>query len=134
MNDAVYVGGATPKIFGTVGPYVCKYDATTGLRDGFVRVGAPLYGEMRICYHAATDSLYVSTWYQPNEQFFAPLTWPERDVFPVSTSLVVGAPLGLGTLYSTQPAYRGFRWIASSGNYLYVSYSGIGFSDRKSVV
>jgi hypothetical protein len=136
VNDAVYVGGATPKIFGTVGPYVCKYDATTGAREGFVRVGAPLYGEMRICYHTATDSLYVATWNEPNEQytgFYAAGFWPTRDVFPVSLALAIGSPLGLGGLtggfaQSTEPPYKGFRWIASSGSYLYISVSGVGFT------
>ncbi len=127
MNDACYVA-SVDKIFGVVGPYVCKYNATTGAREGFVRVASPLYGEMRLCYHAANSTLYVATWNEPNEQYFAPLTWPERDVFPVSTSLVVGAALGLGTIYNTQPAYNGFRWIGSAGSYLYISVGGDGFA------
>jgi len=130
MNDACYAS-SVDKIFGVVGPYVCKYNATTGAREGFVRVASPLYGEMRLCYHAATGSLYVATWNEPNEQYFAPLTWPERDVFPVSTGLVVGAGLGLGSIYGTDAPYNGFRWIGSSGNYLYLSYSGTGFSPKR---
>lgn len=123
-NDACYVS-SVDKIFGVVGPYVVKYNATTGKREGSVRLAKPLYGEMRICYHAANDTLYVATWNQPNEQYFSPtFTWPEVDVFPVSTSLVVGSALGLGSIYTTQPSYNGFRWIASSGTYLYVNHSG----------
>jgi hypothetical protein len=126
VNDACYAA-SVDKIFGAVGPYVCKYNAITGSREGFVRVASPLYGEIRLCYHAANDTIYAAAWNEPNQQFFAPFTWPQRDVFPVSTALVSGAGLGLGTIYTTQAPYNGFRWISSAGNYLYLSVGGIGF-------
>lgn len=130
MNDAVYVA-SVDKIFGAVGPYVCKYNATTGQREGFVRVASPLYGEIRLCYRLANDTLYAATWYGPNEQFFAPMTWPQRGVFPISTSMTVGAQLALSGIYTASAPYGGFRWIASSGSYLYFSFGGIGASLKR---
>jgi len=129
VNDACYAS-SVDKIFGAVGPYVCKYNATTGAREGFVRVASPLYGEIRICYHAANSTIYAATWNEPDQQYFA-LTWPERDVFPVSTALVAGAGLGLGTIYNTQPSYNGFRWIGSSGSYIYLAEGGVGFRPQR---
>ena len=138
MNDACYAS-SVDKIFGTVGPYVCKYNATTGAREGFVRVASPLYGDIRICYHAANDTLYVATWNEPNQQWYkvggAYLpTFPCRDVFPVSTGLVVGAGLDLKTFYFIEPPYNGFGWIASQGSYLYiaqVSTNGFSFQIKR---
>ncbi len=132
MNDACYVA-SVDKIFGVVGPYVCKYNATTGAREGFVRVASPLYGEIRICYHAANDTIYASCWNEPNEQWYSfggPFlpTYPCRDVFPISTALVAGSGLNLKSIYTgVEPPYYGFRWIASSGSYLYISVGGQGF-------
>lgn len=125
MNDACYCS-SNGKIYGTVGPYVCQYNGTTGERENFFRIGSPVYGDMRICYHAATDKLYVAAWHEPDEQNFAPLTWPQRDVFEVNLALTTSTALGLGALegLNPMPPYTGYRWIASSGIYLYVSVSG----------
>jgi len=127
MNDACYCP-TTDKIYGTSGPYVVQFNGTTGLREGFVRVGAPLYGDIRICYHAANDTLYVACLFEPNKQFFggfAPTSaFPHRDIFPVTTGLVVGARIGMWNLVDTHSPYGGFQWIGSSGNSIYTVYSG----------
>lgn len=60
MNDACYCT-SDGKIYGVSGPYVIQCNGTTGRREAYVRVTAPVYGDMRICYHAATDSLYVAS-------------------------------------------------------------------------
>lgn len=121
MNDACYAS-SNGKIYGTVGPYVVQYNGTTGARENFVRVASPLCGDMRICYHAATDSLYVATIWQPNLQVNDPFYGPflNRNVFPVSLGLVVGARIDMDAIYENASPYGGFQWIGSNGNYLYV--------------
>lgn len=103
FSDAVYVSGVN-KIFGTMGPYVVKCNATTGVKEASVRV-APIYGECRICYLAATGLLYVSTWNDPARLFFtdgfhAYGTQIYREIFPVDpATLTVGAGLGIDAKY-----------------------------------
>jgi hypothetical protein len=125
MNDACYCS-SDGKIYGVSGPYVIQCNGTTGRREGYVRVASPLMGDMRICYHAATDSMYVSAIWQPNMQeanyLFPPVGTPflSRNIFPVSTAMVVGTRIDMDAIYENSPPYGGFQWIGSNGIYLYV--------------
>ncbi len=132
MNDACYCS-SNGKIYGVVGPYVCQYDGITGAREDFVRVTSPVMGDLRICYHAATDTLYAACIWQTNQQTNDP-TGPflKRNIFPVSTALVVGARLDLDSIYQNAPPYGGFQWIGSNSNYLYVVCPGGGWTGTPS--
>ena len=119
MNDACYCP-SNGNIYGVSGPYVIQCNGTTGRREDYVRVGSPLYGDMRICYHAATNKIYVATMWQPSNQQSA-FTWvnDQRDIFEVALDLSTSTGLGVGALDLPQPPYSGYGWIASNGNYLY---------------
>lgn len=125
FTEAVYVPGID-KILAVSGPYVVKCNADTGARETAVRVASPVYGTMRIVYHAANAMVYVSTWACPANQNFT--AWPKREVWPVDpTTMTVGAALGIDAfmgqpILSTQQAEAGPRWMVSEGNYIYLVY------------
>lgn len=120
MNDACYCS-TTDKIYGTSGPYVVQCNAATGAREDYVRVASPVMGDIRICYHSATDSLYAATIWQPSLQWFdGTQTYLNRNIFPISPALVVGARINMDAFYDNAPPYGGFQWIGSAGIYLYV--------------
>lgn len=122
LQDAVFCP-LTSKIYGTMGPYVLKCNASTGARESALRVTSPAYGDCRITYNSSTALLYVSVWNQPNHQWFSPTTQASRDIFPVDPTLMtVGAGLAIyawqGTDFS-QDAFEGPRWVGSLGAFLY---------------
>lgn len=126
MNDACYAS-SNGKIYGAVGPYVVQYNGDTGAREGFVRVTSPVMGDIRLCYHAATNSLYAATLWQTNLQWWdGGQTYLHRNIFPVSLGLVAGARIDLDAIHPNLPPYGGFEWIGSNGNYLYVVASSSG--------
>lgn len=126
LQDAVFCP-LTSKIYGTMGPYVVKCNASTGARESVVKVAAPVYGDCRLTYHAATSKLYVCCWNSPNRQWYAPVTQPNRDIFPVDpTTMAVSAGLGMYATYAgskfSNDSFEGPRWIMSIGNFLYFMY------------
>jgi len=130
LQDAVYVSSVN-KIFGVSGVYLLQFNSATGLREAQVRIASPVMGDARLVYHAATGMLYASVWNEPNLSDFS-LTHPNKDVYPIDpATLAVGARLNLvstGKVDSDFTAFRmpywGPKWIGSSGNFLYVQWSG----------
>jgi hypothetical protein len=130
LQDAVYVSSVN-KIFGVSGVYVLQFNATTGAREAQVRISAPVMGDARLCYHAATGMLYASVWNVPN-QAITVATRPNKDIYPIDpATMVVGTRLNLASIPFISPDYAdanrmpyfGPKWIASSGNYLYVQWA-----------
>lgn len=125
LQDAVYVSSVN-KIFGVSGVYVLQFNATTGVREAQVRISAPVMGDCRLCYHAATGMLYASVWNEPNLSNFS-LTHPNKDIYPIDpATMVVGTRIGLETIPfiaddfgANRAPYFGPKWIASLGDYLY---------------
>ena len=120
--DAVYVPAPVDKIFGTSGPYLLKFNATTGAMESFLRISSPMYGDMRLCYHSGTGMLFVSGHNEINERYFG-LPHPSRDIWRVNPLNNIITPLGIGT-WMTQFEFNigdcfGPQWITSLGNYLY---------------
>lgn len=127
LFDAVYVA-SVDKIFATSGVHVVKFNATTGAVESSVRISSPVNGQARLCYHAATGLLYATIWNEPNLQYFS-LTHPNRDVYPINpTTMVVGTRLNIASTTVVDDdfvngSFFGPRWIASSGNYLYIQWA-----------
>lgn len=138
INQAIYVA-SIDKIYGTMGPYIVKFNATTGEREAYAKVTAPAEGDCHLVYHAANSTIYVSVW---NAQVGAnsdgsTLTSLYRDIFPVDpTTLVVGTHIGVyDAMQFGVPSYMDFEgpcqlisngtqlwfdWRASGGTHSYV--------------
>lgn len=55
LNQACYFAG-TDKIYATMENYIVKFNATTGAREAYAKVAAPLYGPMTCC--AGSTAVY----------------------------------------------------------------------------
>lgn len=135
FQDATYAP-SVDKIFGVMGPYLVKCNATTGARESSVRVTSPVLNDCRLAYHAATDTVYVATWNEPNLQWYS-LTHPNRDIYPVNPATMVVAPRlnvpasdPLTNYDFSTGSFFGPRCVMSAGNYLYVRWqSDVGASN-----
>ncbi len=57
------------KIFATLGPYIVKCNATTGVRESITKLGATaIYGNMPIVYHSGVGKLFVGSGNTPIKQ------------------------------------------------------------------
>ncbi len=125
FDAAVYVPSVA-KIFATMGPYVCKCNATTGVLETAVRVTSPMEGPCGITYHAASDLVYVSGWNGKSGIYYT-LARLERDIFPVNpTTMAVGVALGIYALCGdavTGDTSQGPMELRSNGaNYIYFTW------------
>lgn len=130
LNQAIYVA-AQDKIYGTMGPYIAKFNATTGEREAISKVTAPAEGPCHLVYHAGT--VYVSCW---NAQVGASsdgttVTSLYRDIFPVNpTTLAVGARLGVyDAMQFAIPSYMMFEGphqMISLGSMLWFDWQASG--------
>ena len=126
FSDAVYVASVN-KIFGAMGPYVVQCNASTGAKEAVVRV-APVYGESRLTYLAATNQLFVSLWNDPANQQQPPFAQANRQIFPVDpVGFTVGTALALWSHYGgTMAVGQGPRFVQGFGNRVYFGYSTAG--------
>lgn len=125
LLDAVYAPNVN-KIFGTSGPYLIKFNATTGARESFVRIAVPMYGDNRVCYHAGTGMLFVGGHNQINTIFTPSFLTPCRDVFQVNPTTLAVTPLNVGSWVTNWHlggagggSVLGPQWVAALGDYIY---------------
>lgn len=120
LDTAVYVA-STDKIYGTMGPYILKFNATTGAYESSAIISSPAEGPCGLCYHSATGMLYASVW-NGKSGMWATITRPERDIFPIDPiTLEIGAGLGVYALHgalSGSPT-QGPWHLVSYGSYIY---------------
>ncbi len=125
LHDAAYVPAPVDKIFGTCGPYIIKFNATTGAPEGQVRLSSPMYGDCRICYHAGTGMLFAAGHNEINNKFFS-LSHPSRDVWQVNPTTLAVTALNVGS-WLTNFEFNigdvfGPQWIKADGDYLYFQH------------
>jgi len=126
---------ARDKIWATMGPYIAKCNASTGERESLTRIVdsdesvGPCYGDMSICYHTATDSLFVGTGtnihkqrsdVQANEP---PAT---RDIYKINPDTMVKTALqtyqwfnGFDVPFATESKREGTYHIVEDGDYIH---------------
>lgn len=127
LDDAVVIADT---IYGTMGPYVMKFNGSTGALISSVRVAAPMVGPCRITQLGGI--LYVATWNNPAADI-DPAAFPAdwffgRGIAPVNpTTMAVGAFIEMAQLAnfsvcSWDEPMRNIRCLLGSGSYLYVVY------------
>ncbi len=126
LHDATYVPAPVDKIFGTSGPYVIKFNATTGAVEDQVRLSSPMYGDCRICYHAGTGMLFAAGHNEINNKWFS-LSHPSREVWQLNPTTLVVTPLNVGSWltnfeFNNTGDKFGPQWIKAYGNDLYFQY------------
>lgn len=94
LDDATYVPSVN-KIFGTIGPHIARFNATTGAYETSVRVVGPAMGNCRICYHTPLDTIFVSVWNILNKQWLTEV-WPARGLYPINP-----ATMAIGSVVNT---------------------------------
>lgn len=130
IDDAVYVGGAVDKIFGTIGNHIAKFNASTGALENFARVAGPATGYCRLTYHSTTGLLYVGIWdFKTNQWNDPPTSWVLRGIYPVNpTTLAIGAVIDVMSIASggsRQWCVGVQSMFSAGGTYLYFCF-GVG--------
>lgn len=124
LDDAVYVP-TVDKIFGTIGPHIARFNATTGAFETSVRVFGPAMGSCRICYHAPLDTIFVSIWNVLSLQWLT-TDWAIRGIYPVNPStLAIGSVIDINSFVTGDNEWpMGPRHIFSAGGtYLYFCHN-----------
>lgn len=95
LSDACYTG---TYIIGTQSNYAVRFNATTGEKIDMVRVVAPAFGPMRICF--LNGVCYIAMWNSPSPPYDTGFTstHPFIDIYPLNpNTMAVGAKLGMWT-------------------------------------
>lgn len=124
LVDAVYAG-SVDKIFGTMGPYVVKFNATTGIMEARVRLGSVALGDYRITCHTDTGKIFASGSNEINNQWYSRTHLP-RDVFEIDPDTLEVTPYNvLSWIPNAEIQYMtwfGPQWIKAHGDYIYFAY------------
>lgn len=123
--DAAVYAPSVDKIFGTMGPYLLKCNASTGAVEASARVTAPAQGPCGIAYHPLTDMVYVSVWNSPADIWLT-TNRPNRDIFPVNpATMAVGSGLGLYAMLgsSSGDIDQGPMFLSYYDHYLFFCWS-----------
>lgn len=120
LDDAVVF---SDNVYGTMGPYVLKFDGDTGSLLESVRVTAPMMGPCRITL--LNNSLYVACWNNPASPYASDVG-TLRGIFPVDpTTMAVGAIIDVTDIYNSAvagPMASGPQHLLGINPYLYVAY------------
>ena len=124
--DAATYAANVDKIFATMGPYVCKCNATTGVVEAMARVASPLEGPCGVTYHAVNGTVYVSGW-NGHSGIYYTLNRLERDIFPVNpTTMAVGSGLGIyalcGDAVAGDTSQGPMELKSNGGSYIYFTW------------
>lgn len=122
LDTALYFAG-TDKIYGVMGPYIRKFNATTGAQEAIQKINAPSEGPCGIC--ALGAFLYVSVWNaQRGQAEWIDATQPLRDIFPVDpATLAIGAGLGVTTIAANDLFMHGPKDLLTVGNKIYYVFA-----------
>lgn len=134
LHDAAYAANVD-KIFGTSGPYLVVFNATTGEPENWVKIASPMYGYCRICYHAATGKIFVSSHYQLNELEYRtkPATYKCREIWCVDPSTMEMTRVDymnitdFGCLFGSGP---GPECLVSYGTYIHFLCQGQDYGEQ----
>ncbi len=121
------------KIFATMGPYVVKCNATTGVRESVTKLtqGQPTYGPLSIVYHPGVGKLFVGGCGNcPNKQEqFAPTIDPPvfRDIYQVDPTTMSVTSTGImpqinAGAFPNDGLRSGPYFLMADGNYVYFLY------------
>lgn len=115
MDDAVVYNN---KIYGVSGPYVMRFDGTTGVKEATQRVAQPLRGPMSIA--TVGTMIYVAGWDDPSVNSTAAQL--RKQIFPVNpTTLAIGTGFGWAQLFDEtyHNTANGPKWIAGAFSKIY---------------
>jgi len=129
IDDAVYVA-SVDKIFGTIGPHIAKFNATTGAFESAVRVFGPAMGNCRICYHAPLDTIFISVWNVLSRQWSS-LDWSIRGLYPINpATMAIGGVVDTDSFAALSKRWTsGPQHVFSPGfgtNLYFTQYNSVG--------
>lgn len=103
------------KIFATMGPYIVRCDPLTGQREAVTKLGAPIYGDLPICYNANSGYLFVGSGRTPNKQWSDAGTVDPplfKDLYRIDPTTMAIIPCNIG---AWTPGFLVYPFFPSDG-------------------